>query len=500
MPTVLITCSGLGSRLLPITGYLNKSLIKIGDKAILSLILESYPLDSRFIITLGYLKDQIVDYIAINHSNLNIEYVDVDCYDGPNSSLLYSMSKALDIINEPFYYNACDTLIKDIGLYSSNTSIISKTFIDNQYRRISKNNIEDFPAEVGELCYTGVSYIHDYNKFKDIAKSLLENPNTSLSDAHVLQKMDMKFQITDQWIDIGNFIALDHAKAQFKNNICVLEKSDSETYFVNRKIIKYFKDFEKVQKLYERNLELHDCTPHCKILGNFLYYDFIDGNVFSEILNEDNLIDFLNWCNNNLWISYNQSEDNFFDEFYVKKAKNRVKLYIEKNKKRNFREINFRKVLDIEFLLDNIPEALKKSTELCRAHGDLVFENVIKTSDGFTLIDWRDGFITSSGDKLYDIAKMKHNLIFDHSIIKEKKFYVKYENDQCFYDSGMPECNQHLIDVLDSWCVLNQIDVKAINLIVALIQLSSAGLHTGDDSHLLFHMGHYNLQKIYVSS
>ena len=51
---VLITTSGLGSRLGELTDYTNKSLIRIADKPAISYIIESYPKDTKFVITLGH--------------------------------------------------------------------------------------------------------------------------------------------------------------------------------------------------------------------------------------------------------------------------------------------------------------------------------------------------------------------------------------------------------------------------------------------------------------
>ena len=47
---VLITTSGTGTRLGEKTQYFNKCLIRVGDKAILSHIIDSYPVNTEFII------------------------------------------------------------------------------------------------------------------------------------------------------------------------------------------------------------------------------------------------------------------------------------------------------------------------------------------------------------------------------------------------------------------------------------------------------------------
>ena len=51
---VLITASGLGSRLGNLTKYSNKALIRVGDYAVLTHIIQNYPIDTQFVITLGH--------------------------------------------------------------------------------------------------------------------------------------------------------------------------------------------------------------------------------------------------------------------------------------------------------------------------------------------------------------------------------------------------------------------------------------------------------------
>jgi len=211
------------------------------------------------------------------------------------------------------------------------------------------------------------------------------------------------------------------------------------------------------------------------------------------------LENFLIWCENNLWQKYKHTSLNFFKNFYIDKASKRIENF-HKNKKNNFSEIqniNFRKVKPLSELINVASELFEKfPTQQCIAHGDLVFENVIKTNEGFILIDWREGFGNSKGDWYYDIAKMKHNLIFDHEAIKNNKFYVKLENNQCFFDAGTPEKNLELMKTLEAFCLQRNINMNVIDTIVALIQLSSSGVHTGEEATLLYCMGWYNLNKL----
>lgn len=510
---VVITCSGTGSRLKPITDYLNKALIKLDDAAIISHIIDSYPSDSKFIITLGYKWEQVREYLNILYPDIDINYVWVDDFDGPKSSLLYSLSKTFKYLDQPFFYNACDTLIenKDFTNLDNNKIYIAKSPIDNQYRKVNineNNSVElmDNPAEAHSYCYTGCAYIKDYEDFINKSNEMLEHENSnSLSDAHILAKLPLDCEIVDNWIDIGNPIALEMAKQKFKPEICVLPKKNQETYKVRGRIIKFFADTKKVEKLYNRSKELELCAPKCLYSGNFLFYNYIEGETLSHILTPELLRLFLEWCNDYLWMGCAQSEENFFDKFYIQKAIDRVHLYLTANKNYNYddMEINFRKMSNIYQLLETIPEDFKKDVSMSTCHGDLVFENVIYTDPKnktfphlFKLIDWREGFLTNKGDAYYDIAKMKHNLIFDHASIAENKFIVKFNENKCYFDPAMPEKNVELIWVLDQWCKEWDYDIKTVDLLVALIQLSSSGVHTGQDSHLLFYMGWYNLQMV----
>ena len=63
---VLITTSGLGSRLGDITKYTNKALVKIGDKAAISHIIDMYD-DASFVITLGHFGSQVRQFLELTY-------------------------------------------------------------------------------------------------------------------------------------------------------------------------------------------------------------------------------------------------------------------------------------------------------------------------------------------------------------------------------------------------------------------------------------------------
>jgi len=62
---VVITTSGVGSRLGKITDYTNKCLVRVGKKPAISHIIESYPKETDFVITIGYFGNQVKDFLEI---------------------------------------------------------------------------------------------------------------------------------------------------------------------------------------------------------------------------------------------------------------------------------------------------------------------------------------------------------------------------------------------------------------------------------------------------
>ena len=72
---VLVTTSGVGSRLGQITDYTNKSLVTIGDKPAISHIIESYPSDITMVVTLGYFGNHVQEYLQLCYPERSFEFI-----------------------------------------------------------------------------------------------------------------------------------------------------------------------------------------------------------------------------------------------------------------------------------------------------------------------------------------------------------------------------------------------------------------------------------------
>ena len=71
-------------------------------------IVDSYASDIPLVITLGFLGEQVKGFLIKNYPERIFEFVSVDIYEGPGSSLGYSMLQAKRNLQCPFIFHACD--------------------------------------------------------------------------------------------------------------------------------------------------------------------------------------------------------------------------------------------------------------------------------------------------------------------------------------------------------------------------------------------------------
>ena len=111
---VFIPTAGLGSRLKELTTTLNKSLVSINNKPVISHIIESFPVTVEYVIALGYKGNLVKEYLNLAHPERSFIFVDVSPFEGPGSSLGYTLKCASTYLQEPFIFNSCDTLVDEI--------------------------------------------------------------------------------------------------------------------------------------------------------------------------------------------------------------------------------------------------------------------------------------------------------------------------------------------------------------------------------------------------
>ena len=173
-----------------------------------------------------------------------------------------------------------------------------------------------------DLIHVGLIGIFDYKEFWSIAEKILKNDslNSSLGDVDVLKEQisvnSFESKEISTWYDIGSVNSLKRARKKISNQkFHVLDKLAESIYLVNGNFIKFFSDLNIVNSRVKRTEYLNSTTP--KIIsskGNFYMYKYVKGNLFSEISNRNNFLNFIKWAEKNLWKKVkNYDADKFKD-------------------------------------------------------------------------------------------------------------------------------------------------------------------------------------------
>ena len=515
MSKILITTSGLGTRLGNKSKILNKALLRLGDKAIISHILDLYPKNSSFIITVGYKSELVKQYLKIAHPNLDIKFVEIDKYEGKGSSLLYSMFQSRNLLQEPFIFHASDSIIKSFEIEKNQNLVFGSKKGDSSlytsFNCMNENVIEFLPK--GELKpdynYVGVAYISDYESFWQHASKLLkQNPHDStLNDISVFNKMlsnsEFKYKIANQWNDTGSVINLKKAKQKYLPKVLddVLDKEQESIYFIDGHIIKFFNsktdNLNRVYRAKKLKGVVPDIINHTE---NFYKYKLLEGNLFSKNCTPNNISSFLNWANKNLWITSNSNQINALSKkFYYEKTLKRVSSFLSKYPIEDKKEIiNDEKIPSVYELINLIPEEFYHQSISSLIHGDFILDNCIYNKGNFNMIDWRQDFggELDYGDLYYDLGKLAHNLILNHNIINLNLFEIKdlsenQVNVNIYRKQNLVESEVEFY----RWLKENNYNITRIKILRSIIWLNMSPLHHAPYDRFLFNFGKLNLYK-----
>ncbi len=507
---VLITTSGTGSRLGDITKYTNKSLVRVGDKPAISHIIESYPKSSTFVITIGYYGQHIKDFLELAYPDRKFEFVEVDNYDGEGSSLLYSLLCAKKKLNCPFIFHVGDAIIKNhsFEVDSFNWVVGYKKHNSSQYRTFNVNGgtVTKF-NEKGELnhdyVYVGVSGIFNYKEFWEKLEDIYSTDklNGALSDVHVLREMitttKFKYVEVDNWNDIGNSSELQKTRSKFKSTMNVLDKIDENIFMFDEFIIKFFYNKEISKNRFLRGKLLNGVVPEVvELRNNFFKYTKSEGTLFSESVNPIKFQHFLDWLDKNLWKTKEANIELLNKKFYFDKTNSRINDF-KKQIKETDKTINGIKIPEVTDILDKVNFNKLYEGKPYQIHGDLILDNVIETDSGFRLIDWRQDFggELNFGDIYYDLAKLNHNLIFNHYLVESGHFKITENNENITCDILLSKNLMDCRDILHKFIISKGFDLKKVKILTALVWLNMSPLHEYPINKFLFNFGKYNLYR-----
>jgi len=506
---VIIPSAGIGSRLELHTKNFNKSMIQLGDCPVISRIIDSYPPFARFVVITGYKGEHIEEYLRLVYPKKKIKFARVKLYDGPGSGLTHSLSKALKFINEPFFFHANDTIFTDKNFYyninkdtmflhrdNCDTMKFATVEINKNYKKIH-NKLSYLRKDYYN--YTGVGFVFNYKRFKSLIKNSKQNQG-ELEYFKSLDSNNIIYKFIKGWYDIGSKETKEKAENFFSNNKNILPKYDQGIFFKKKKVYKFFTNPNIIKKRYIRSKILKPHVPKLLHKTKYFYtYNFQKGTIFSRLKNKKKEFSkLLNWLNRSFWEKKSLSNLKYMsfeqkcNSFYYEKSLSRINFLYEKNNIYDqVEKINNVKTPKISKLFELINWRELNSGIPTTFHGDLHFENIIKTKNKIKLLDWREDFsdIKNYGDIYYDLAKINHGLIIDHSIIKKSKFNVKTSKKSIKINFLQSQENKDCQKIFFRFIKQSNYSVKKVKILTALIFLNIAGLHHYPYSIFLYYLG-----------
>ena len=514
---VCIPTAGIGSRLDKKTKFINKSLVSLNNRPIISHIIDKFPSDCEFIIPLGYKASLVRDFLEITYPKHNFRFKEIHPYIGSNSGLGHTLTVCKEFLKDPFIFISCDTIVlENIPPPNENWMGFNNNIFSDQYRTIelinnyvSKINDKKIGKKNIDFPYIGLCGVKNYELFWDamtVGNSDMINSGEIFGLKSLIQKRIKAINFS--WFDMGNTKSLEFARKSLidRNQPNILEKENEAVWFANGKVIKFSDDHNFISNRIKRSELLSEFTP--KIIDkreNMYSYQFINGKTLSKIINIPLFEEFLNF-QKYFWFTFpieNKLNKKDFTsnckKFYKDKTISRVKNFKNIYQLPENLIINNEKFPDIFELLDNIDwEYISEGVQV-RFHGDLHFENIIYSDieKKFTILDWRQNFCNELfiGDIYYDLAKLLHGMIISHELISQNRFKVEIKNNMIFFDFEkkyiLCECEKYFSD----WIIKNNFDLKKTYIHTALIFLNIAPLHEDPYSKLLYCLGKKMLFK-----
>ena len=494
-PSVFLLAAGVGSRLKNLTDSVNKAMLPINNKAIISNIIEKFPKEYEIVVALGYKGDELEQYCKLAHPLNNFKFITISDFDGEDSGPGQSALQCKEYLQRPFYFIVADCIIDSklphldgnwLGVYpTSYPEKYSTVKIDTQ------DNILDFVNKSNkgfDNAFIGLASIWDYKTFWNQLQSNIKKGEIVSAFNNVDSYPNFKVKHL-KWLDTGNLDDLNKTKEYFNDKPLSLYKVTSEiTYKLDNNFLKFNPSKKNISNKSKRAKELNGLIPpNFQNTENFISYKWEPGKTLYEWDSLPLYNKFLDKLSYNIKMSKTKNGDEVtFNDFYVDKTKSRMDKFINRFGKKYFTQsftINGVKRPSFEKIMDKIDlTPLYDNPLYSLFHGDLQFDNIVYNDeeDKFTYIDWRESFggDTSGGDIYYDLAKMYGGTLIPYNLAKLPNF-VSLNEGVSFIDYSYSKSDNltKFVNLYKNWIIKEGWDWKKIKLITALIFLNMSPLH-----------------------
>ena len=478
---ICILTAGKGSRMGPLDKDINKALLPVKDKAIISHIIEFFSPDDEFVIGLGYLGEQVKDYLTIAHPEKIIHYVNIENFEGVGSGPGYSLLCCKEFLQEPFYFVPCDGIFEgDLKSAPNGNWVGTKQVRNEESENYCNLSIKDgIVVEIKDkekcsedyVAFTGILYVKNFEEFWNSLEdtSIVKGEHQISNGFRGLMEGPGLFGVEMNWTDLGELEKYRNFKRD--ENAYNFEKINEFTYFVNGKTIKFFSDEKNIRDRNSKSILNQKVFP--KIIDKkeqFFSYEFFPGETFYSCGNFELFKNLLSWLKENLWEKKNVDSKIMVDlctKFYYEKTLSRIEFFESLNPNYQYpTKINKVKVIPLPEIIKKIPWELLFEGIPTFIHGDLQFDNIIynKKLDKFLLIDWRQDFAgkLEFGDLYYDIAKLYGGILLNYDFIKKGLFKFSQSDKEVTYDFAIRNSNSKYKEILEEFIKENKLDEKKI--------------------------------------
>tara|TARA_R110000796_G_scaffold140149_4_gene256289 strand:- start:1521 stop:3437 length:1917 start_codon:yes stop_codon:yes gene_type:complete len=502
-PAVLLLAAGKGERLGDLTTNINKALLPINNKAIISSIINKFPDNYEIVVALGYKGDIVKEYCELAHPNRKFIFVNVDDINSTNSGPGYSALKCKEYLNRPFYLAVADCIIdSELPPQDGNWLGVYPTSYPEKYSTVksdTKGNILDFANKNHKGfndAFIGLASILEY----DIFWSELENnmQNGEIVSAFSNPSKYSNFSIKrSEWLDTGTLDDLNRTKNYFNDNPLSLHKETSEITYKEDKFIKFHPNLDNILNKSKRAEILNGLIPSdFASTNNFISYNWEEGLTLYTYNDIDLYRKFLSVLDSNItksktWVGNKE----LYKSFYITKTENRKNKFIDRFGKKYYTKkynVNGNNYDSLENILLGINlKNLFNNPMYNLFHGDLQFDNIIynKKNDSFKYIDWRESFggSTEGGDIYYDLAKLYGGCIIPYNLAKNDDF-IRYTEGVAIIDYGfnVPDELSQFKNEYEKWLINKGYDLNRIKLMTAIIFLNMSPLHSTNFSKMLW--------------
>lgn len=231
-PAVCILSAGKGGRLEALTSKINKALLPIGNKPVISFIIEKIPENSDIVLSVGYQKESLIEFCEAAYPERNFIFIDNPDYESARTGPATGLLLCKKYLQRPFYFCCNDCIVDEefCGL-DSNWLGVQKTSKPEIYStaKLDKNgNIIDFQNKSPdgyEWAFIGLAGIKDYEKFWEKLDSTYSAGDTELVAAFYNPEIYSSFKAVEYtWHDTGNIEAYENTVSLLSSRANIKKK------------------------------------------------------------------------------------------------------------------------------------------------------------------------------------------------------------------------------------------------------------------------------------